>query len=275
MVNRNRQTNRKSEFLEIAVKAARLGGQLIVGHLGKISKKDISLKQTSDFVTTIDKESEKIIITTIKEYFPDHLFLAEESLKECGKKTYRWIIDPLDGTTNYIHSYPVFSISIALEYEGKIIIGVILDPLRNELFWAEKGSGAYLNCSSIEVSKVNMNESLITTGFPFRSKEMIDPYLAIFRNLFLKVSDLRRAGSAALDLAYLACGRCDGFFELGLSPWDIAAGSLLIKEAGGIVTDFGGGDGYIWTGNIVAGNPVVQKEILREVRKTFKGIIDK
>jgi len=275
MANRNRQTNRKSEFLEIAVKAARLGGQLIVGHLGKISKKDISLKQTSDFVTTIDKESEKIIITTIKEYFPDHLFLAEESLKECGKKTYRWIIDPLDGTTNYIHSYPVFSISIALEYEGKIIIGVILDPLRNELFWAEKGSGAYLNCSSIEVSKVNMNESLITTGFPFRSKEMIDPYLAIFRNLFLKVSDLRRAGSAALDLAYLACGRCDGFFELGLSPWDIAAGSLLIKEAGGIVTDFGGGDGYIWTGNIVAGNPVVQKEILREVRKTFKGIIDK
>ena len=128
MANRNRQTNGKSEFLEIAVKAARLGGQFIVRHLGKISKKDIGLKQTSDFVTTIDKESEKIIITTIKEYFPDHLFLAEESLKECGKKTYRWIIDPLDGTTNYIHSYPVFSISIALEYEGKIIIGVILDP---------------------------------------------------------------------------------------------------------------------------------------------------
>ena len=269
MINRNRQTNSTTEFLEIAVKAARLAGQLIVQHLGKISKKDIGLKQTSDYVTTVDRESEKIIISTIKEHFPDHLFLAEESLRECGKGTYRWIIDPLDGTTNYIHSYPVFSISIALEYEGEIIIGVILDPLRNELFWAEKGAGAYLNCSSIEVSKVKLNESLIATGFPFRSKEMIDSYLSLFRNLFLKVSDMRRAGSAALDLAYLASKRCDGFFELGLSPWDIAAGSLLIKEAGGIVTDFGGGDDYIWTGNIVAGNSAVHKEILREVRKIF------
>ena len=275
MINRNRQTNSTTEFLEIAVKAARLAGQLIVQHLGKISKKDIGLKQTSDYVTTVDRESEKIIISTIKEHFPDHLFLAEESLRECGKGTYRWIIDPLDGTTNYIHSYPVFSISIALEYEGEIIIGVILDPLRNELFWAEKGAGAYLNCSSIEVSKASLSESLISTGFPFRSKEMIDSYLSLFRNLFLKVSDMRRAGSAALDLAYLASKRCDGFFELGLSPWDIAAGSLLIKEAGGIVTDFGGGDDYIWTGNIVAGNRTVHKKILEEVKGVFKGILDK
>ena len=201
--------------------------------------------------------------------------MAEESLKECGKETYRWIIDPLDGTTNYIHGYPVFSISIALEYDGEIIVGIIFDPLRNELFWTEKGSGAYLNCLPIETSQVNISESLITTGFPFRSKEMIDRYLQLFKNIFLKVSDLRRAGSAALDLAYLACGRCDGFFELGLSPWDIAAGSLLIKEAGGIVTDFGGGNDYIWTGNIVAGNPAVQKEMLEEVKKVFEGVTDK
>jgi myo-inositol-1(or 4)-monophosphatase len=127
----------------------------------------------------------------------------------------------------------------------------------------------------MEVSKVNIGESLVTTGFPFRSKEMIDTYLKLFKNLFLKVSDLRRAGSAALDLAYLACGRCDGFFELGLSPWDIAAGSLLIKEAGGIVTDFDGGNDYIWTGNVVAGNPAVQKEIMEEVKKVFEGVIDK
>jgi myo-inositol-1(or 4)-monophosphatase len=259
--------NKSDGFLEIAVKAVKLAGQIVVEHLGKISQKDIDIKQASDFVTVVDRESEKIIIDTIKERFPDHLFLAEESLKECGKGTYRWIIDPLDGTTNYIHGYPVFSISIALEYGGEVITGVILDPLRNELFWTEKGSGAYLNCLPMEVSKVDIGESLVTTGFPFRSKVMIDTYLKLFKNLFLKVSDLRRAGSAALDLAYLACGRCDGFFELGLSPWDIAAGSLLIKEAGGIVTDFGGGSNYIWTGNIVAGNPEVHQEILREVRK--------
>ena len=263
------------EFLDIAIKAARLAGQVIFSHLGKISKRDIGLKQASDFVTSVDRESEKIIIDTIKEYFPDHHFLAEESLKEFGKGKYRWIIDPLDGTTNYIHGYPVFSVSIALEFEGEIVLGVILDPLRNELFWTEKGTGAYLNCSSIEVSNINIRESLITTGFPFRSKEMIDPYLKLFKNIFLKVSDLRRAGSAALDLAYLACGRCDGFFELGLSPWDIAAGSLLIKEAGGVVTDFGGDNHYLMTGNIVAGNPEVHKEIVREVKNIFTGIIDR
>ncbi len=275
MVYIKRPNNRPNEFLEIAVKAVRLAGQTVVENLGKISKRDVDLKQASDFVTIVDRESEKIIIDTIKKYFPDHLFLAEESLKECGKGRYRWIIDPLDGTTNYIHKYPVFSISIALEYEEEIIAGLTLDPLRNELFWAEKGSGAYVNCNLIEVSRVALNESLITTGFPFRDKEMIDPYLTLFKNLFFRVSDLRRAGSAGLDLAYLASGRCDGFFELGLSPWDIAAGSLLIKEAGGIVTDFGGGNDYIWTGNIVAGNPSVHGEILGEVRKIFEGQVNK
>ena len=275
MEHTNRQINGPDDFLEIAVKAAKLAGQIIVEHLGKISRSDIDLKQTSDFVTIVDRESEKVIINTIRQHFPGHLILAEESLKECNRETYRWIIDPLDGTTNYIHSYPVFSISIALEYREEIIVGVILDPLRNELFWTEKGSGAYLNCLPIEVSQVNMSESLITTGFPFRCKEMIDTYLELFKNLFFKVSDLRRAGSAALDLAYLACGRCDGFFELGLSPWDIAAGSLLIKEAGGIVTDFGGGNDYLTTGNIVSGNSFVHKEILKEVRNIFKEVIDK
>lgn len=264
------------EFLGIAIKAARLAGQVIVNHLGKISERDIGLKQAFDFVTSVDRESEKVIIDTIKEHSPDHHFLAEESLKEFGKGGYRWIIDPLDGTTNYIHSYPVFSVSIALEYEGEIIVGVILDPLRDELFLAKKGAGAFLNGNTIKVSEVStLRESLITTGFPFRSKEMIDPYLKLFKNLFLKVSDLRRAGSAALDLAYLACGRCDGFYELGLSPWDIAAGSLLIKEAGGVVTDFGGGPHYLRTGNIIAGTPAVHKEILPEVKSVFEEIMDK
>lgn len=265
----------RKKFLVTAIKAARLAGEIILGNLGKISKKDIGLKKASDFVTSVDKESERIIIDTIKENFTDHLFLAEESLKECGKEAYRWIIDPLDGTTNYIHGYPVFSVSIALEYKREIILGVTFDPLKNELFQAEKGAGAFLNSKPIKVSSVNLEESLITTGFPFRKKEMTDSYLKLFKNIFFKVSDLRRAGSAALDLAYLACGRCDGFFELGLSPWDIAAGSLFIKEAGGVVTDFGGGTKYLLTGNIVAGNPEVHKEMLKEVKGIFKGVIDK
>ncbi len=265
----------KKEFIDTAIKAAKLAGQVVIDHLGKISRSDINLKQTSDFVTSVDKESEKVIIDTLKESLPDHHFLAEESLKECGKGTYRWIIDPLDGTTNYIHGYPVFSVSIALEYEGEIIAGIIFDPIRDELFWSEKGEGAFLGCTSLKVSDTNIRESLLSTGFPFRKREMINTYLKLFKNIFLKVSDLRRAGSAALDLAYLACGRCDGFFELGLSPWDIAVGSLLIKEAGGVVTDFGGGTKYLLTGNIVAGNPAVHKEILREVKEVFKGILDK
>lgn len=266
----------RKEFLDIAIKAARLAGGTVLDHLGKISKRDIDLKQASDFVTTVDRESEEIIIGAIKEHFPHHLILAEESIKESAGEAYRWIIDPLDGTTNYIHGYPVFSVSIALEYRGEIIAGVIFDPLREELFSTEKGGGAFLNGHPIRVSEIGvLKDSLITTGFPFRRKEMIDPYLRLFRNLFLKVSDLRRAGSAALDLAYLACGRCDGFFEIGLSPWDIAAGSLLIEEAGGVITDFGGGDGHIWTGNVVAGTPAVHREILKEVKKVFEGIIDR
>lgn len=265
-----------NEFLSTAVRAAKHAGQFILENLGKISKKDIALKQASDFVTFVDKESEQIIIHTIKEDFPNHYFLAEESIKEVEVGEYRWIIDPLDGTTNYIHQYPVFSVSLALEYKKEIILGVTLDIGRDELFTAEKGRGAFLNGNPIKVSKATtLKDSLITTGFPFRRKELIDVYLKLFKNVFNKVSDLRRAGSAALDLAYLACGRCEGFFEIGLSPWDIAAGAILIKEAGGVITDFGGGPDYLLTGNIVAGTPAVHKEILAEVKSVFKGVIER
>jgi len=264
-----------NEFLSTAVRAAKHAGQFILENLGKISKKDIALKQASDFVTFVDKESEQIIIHTIKEDFPHHSFFAEESIKETGRGEYCWIIDPLDGTTNYIHQYPVFSVSLALEYKKEIILGVTLDIVKNELFTAEKGRGAFLNEKPIRVSEVTtLKDSLITTGFPFRRKELIDAYLNLFKNIFNKVSDLRRAGSAALDLAYLACGRCEGFFEIGLSPWDIAAGAILIKEAGGVITDFGGGPDYLLTGNIVAGTPAIHKEILAEVKSVFKGVID-
>ena len=267
---------RKRAFLDQALRAAQLAGEVIVDNLGKIPERGVDQKSGSDFVTQVDRDSEKIIIDTLREAFPDHHFLAEESLKEAETDAYRWVIDPLDGTTNYIHQYPVFSLSIALEYRREIILGVVYDPLRKELFTAEKGKGAFLNKGRISVSPMHtLADSLITTGFPFRRKECIDMYLRLFKAVFQKTSDMRRAGSAALDLSYLACGRCEGFFEIGLSPWDIAAGDILIREAGGIVTDFGGGNGHLSTGNIVAGTPKVHEMLLEEVKRVFNGIIDK
>jgi len=266
---------KKRAFLETAVKAARLAGDYLLDNLGKVSKKDITLKQASDFVTRVDKKSEEIILSSIKKDFPDHMFLTEESVHDSDTEHYRWIIDPLDGTTNYIHLYPVFSVSIALQYRREIILGVIYEPLRDELSSAEKGKGAFRNRQRIRVSSSgSFRDCLISTGFPFRNKEMIDPYLKLFKNVFLKVSDLRRAGSAAMDLANLACGRCDAFFEIGLSPWDIAAGAILVNEAGGIITDFNGGHAFLQSGNIVAGNPMTHKKLLREVKNVFRGIIE-
>jgi len=260
----------KSKFLGTAFRAAILSGEIILKNLDKISRDDIGVKQASDFVTRIDTESEEIIIRTIRKTYPLHHFLAEESLKDADGGNYRWIIDPLDGTTNYIHGYPVFAVSIALEHKGDIILGIVFDPIRNEMFSAEKDNGAFLNGKPLQkLSDISIRESLIATGFPFRKKDVVDKYLKLFKRVFNKVSDIRRAGSAALDLAYLACGRCDGFFEIGLSPWDIAAGSLLIKETDGIVTDFGGGTDYFKTGNVIAGVPEVHRVLLNDVRNVF------
>jgi len=262
--------NNKSEFLGTAFRAAMLAGDCILKNIGKISKEEIDTKQASDFVTRVDKESESLILSTIRKQYPDHHFLAEETVRDSDSGQYRWIIDPLDGTTNFIHSYPAFSISIALQDHGEIILGLVYDPLRNEIFSAEKGTGSYLNGNQVRISSnTELKNSLIATGFPFRQKDVIDNYLALFKRIFYKVSDIRRAGSAALDFANLACGRCDGFFEIGLSPWDIAAGSLLITEAGGIVTDFGGGSDYLTTGNVVAGIPEVHRELLKDVQGVF------
>lgn len=252
-----------------------LAGDHILKNLGQISKDDINTKQASDFVTRVDKESEELILRTIRQKFPGHHFLAEESARDTDREEYRWIIDPLDGTTNFIHQYPVFAVSIALEFRKEMLLGVVYDPLRNEVFTAEKGKGAFLNGRPIRVSAVStLTHSLVTTGFPFRRKELIDPYLQLFKNVFHRVSDIRRAGSAALDLAHLAAGRCDCFFEIGLGPWDIAAGSILITEAGGIVTDFGGGGDYLSTGNIVCGTPDLHGELLSEVKGVFSGLLD-
>jgi myo-inositol-1(or 4)-monophosphatase len=267
--------NLSSVLLKAAVTAARLAGDIILRNLGQLSPSDIQTKQAFDFVTRVDRWSEAVIVNTIKEKFPHHFFLSEETLRQKGDGNYRWIIDPLDGTTNYIHRYPMFSVSIALEYQNRIVLGVVFDPLRDELFHAVRGSGTFLNNDKIRVSETDMLEkSLIATGFPFRKKELTDSYLEAFKKIFEKVSDIRRAGSAAIDLAYIASGRFEGFFELNLSPWDIAAGSLLITEAGGKITDFAGGEEYLATGNIVAGNTYVHSEILKIIRQVFQGVIE-
>jgi len=264
--------NLLNEFLKTAVTSARLAGDIILRNLGQLSTSDIETKQAFDFVTKVDRWSEAVIMQTIREKFPHHLFLSEETLQQEGNGGHRWIIDPLDGTTNYIHGYPMFSVSIALEYQQEIILGIVFDPLRDELFHAVKDKGSFLNNRSIYVSDITLPEKgLIATGFPFRKKEMINSYLDAFKKIFEHVSDIRRAGSAALDLAYIAAGRLEGFFELNLSPWDIAAGSLLITEAGGRITDFAGGDQYLVTGNIVAGNTKIHSEILKIIKQVFQG----
>lgn len=241
---------------------------------GGLSRNDISVKESSDFVTRVDRESEQVIVATIREKYPEHDILAEESFRDKNSGGYRWIIDPLDGTTNFIHGYPVFAVSIALQAGDEVILGLVYDPLRGEVFTAEKQRGAFLNGRPVRISGVaSLQESLIATGFPFRRKQLIEPYLELFKRIFHQVSDIRRAGSAALDLAHVACGRCDGFFEIGLSPWDVAAGSLLIREAGGIITDFAGGGTYIDTGNVVAGIPRVHSAIIGDVKAVFRDIL--
>lgn len=260
-----------NDFLGTAINAARLAGDVVMANLGRLSEADVETKERFDFVTKVDRASEAAIIQSIIGRYPGHRFLTEETLKE-GPGGYRWIIDPLDGTTNYIHGYPMFCVSIALEHEREIIAGIILDPIRNELFHAVSHGGAFLNNKRIGVSEIrDFGRSLILTGFPFRARAAIDQYLGMFKAVFENVSDIRRAGSAAIDLAYVAAGRAEGFFELKLSPWDVAAGSLIIVEAGGIVTDFGGAGDYLTSGNIIAGNKTVQPMILDIAGKVFGG----
>lgn len=254
-------------YLETAIEAAQKAGAILIEHYGKLKSRQISLKGARDYVTEIDKLSEKEIIQTLKAKFPDHSILAEESGEDSLKSEFQWIIDPLDGTINYIHEFPMFSVSIALEHNGKKKVGVIYDPLKKELFYAQEGKGAFLNDQKIQVSqKENLKEALLATGFPFLIHERLDPYLDIFRVIFSKVTGIRRAGSAAIDLAYTACGRFDGFWEMGLSPWDIAAGILLVEEAGGRVSGFHGEKEISESGDIVCGNPKIHPQIIEIIQ---------
>ncbi len=251
--------------LNIAVKAARRAGGIIIRATHDIDRIKVSAKRDKDFVTEIDCAAEEAIIRVLRESYPDHAILAEES-GASGESDYLWIIDPLDGTTNFIHGFPQFCVSIALAVKGVMTHAVVYDPTRNELFTASKGAGAYLNDRRIRVSKrVRLDESLIGTGFPYRVFEHVDAYLGMFRDIMQKTAGIRRPGAAALDLAYVAAGRLDAFWEIGLSPWDMAAGSLLITEAGGLVGDLSGESDYMQTGNIIGGNPKVFVQLLQLV----------
>lgn len=252
--------------LNIAVRAARSAGNVIIRNLGKLDTLAIHTKDRNDFVTEVDRQAEQEIIYTLRKAFPDHGILAEESGSQGGDE-YQWIVDPLDGTTNFLHGFPQFAVSIAMRHKGRMEHGVIYDPLRQELFTASRGAGAMLNDQRIRVTKrKSLEGSLLGTGFPFKSQHHLDAYLDMFRALFPQTAGIRRAGSAALDLAYVAAGRLDGFWEIGLNIWDMAAGVLLIQEAGGLSSDFSGGHNHLESGNIVAGNPKLFAEILKTIR---------
>jgi myo-inositol-1(or 4)-monophosphatase len=252
-------------MLNIAVRAALGAGNVIIRNLGKLDALTVHSKNRNDFVSEVDTQAEREIINILRKAYPDHGILAEESGHHDGDE-FQWIIDPLDGTTNFLHGFPQFAVSIALRQKGRLEQGVIYDPLRQELFTATRGAGAQLNDRRIRVTnRKTLEGSLLGTGFPFKSQQHLDTYLAMFRALFPEAAGIRRAGSAALDLAYVASGRLDGFWEIGLNIWDMAAGVLLIQEAGGLSGDFSGGHDFLENGNLVAGNPKLFAEILKTI----------
>jgi myo-inositol-1(or 4)-monophosphatase len=256
-------------MLNVAVKAARRAGSLINRASNDLDKLNVERKAHNDFVSEVDRAAEAIIISTIRESYPQHSILAEESgeSKPSGESEYLWIIDPLDGTTNFLHGFPQYCVSIALSVKGVVSHGVIFDPVRNDLFTASRGGGAFLNERRIRVSKVvNLKDGLIGTGFPYKEFDKFDKYIAMFKEVTQKSAAVRRPGAAALDLAYVACGRYDGFWEMGLAPWDMAAGGLMVLEAGGLITNFDGEGDYVFAGNVVAGTPKVFPSLLQIIQ---------
>jgi myo-inositol-1(or 4)-monophosphatase len=251
-------------MINVAVKAARAAGSLINRAALDIESVRVSSKQVNDFVTEVDVACEKTIIETLLTAYPGHGIWAEESGTEHGAQDseFVWIIDPLDGTTNFIHGLPVYCVSIALAVKGKIEQAVVYDPTRNDLFTATKGRGAYMNDRRIRVSKrIHMEECLISTGFPYRAGDNLPKYLQMLGDVMPKCAGVRRPGAAALDLAYVAAGFTDGFFESNLKPWDVAAGSLLIQEAGGLVGNFSGEADFLETGECMAATPRVYAQM--------------
>ncbi|MBX3644575.1 MAG: inositol monophosphatase [Rubrivivax sp.] len=253
-------------MLNIAVKAARAAGAIINRAALDIDLLKVSVKNPNDFVTEVDHASERVIIDTLLEAYPGHGILAEESGRARGAKDseHVWIIDPLDGTTNFIHGLPTYAVSIALAVRGQVQQAVVYDPARNDLFYASKGRGAYLNDRRLRVSRrTRLAESLVGTGFPFRKGDNFKRYLKIFEEVMQNCAGLRRPGAAALDLCYVAAGWYDGFFETGLQPWDMAAGSLMVSEAGGLIGNFTGEADFLYQREVVAGNPKIYGQLVQ------------
>jgi myo-inositol-1(or 4)-monophosphatase len=255
-------------MLNIAVKAARRAGAIINRAALEGGALEIKSKNKNDFVTQVDKAAEQAILGILRAAYPEHSVLAEESGDTPGARPdYLWVIDPLDGTTNYIHGFPQYCVSIALEHKGVLTHGVVYDPGKNELFTASRGRGAFLDDRRIRVAKcTRLQDALVGTGFPFKEQSRLDLYLRQLRTMMTSSAGVRRAGAAALDLAYVAAGRLDAFWEMGLSRWDMAAGALLIQEAGGMVADLQGGSAYLDKGEIAAGTPKVLPELLEALQ---------
>ncbi len=260
-------------LLNIAIDAARQAGTIIIRHIETLDQLTIKAKSSHEYVSEVDVKAEQAIINTIHKYYPDHGIIAEESGVSQSQAESVWIIDPLDGTTNYLHGFPCFSVSIAYRFRNRIEHAVVLDPLRHECFSASHGQGAKLNDRRIRVSKqTQLNSALLGTGFPFRVPDLANRYLPTFEAFFGKCAGIRRTGSAALDLAYVASGRLDGLWELGLRLWDIAAGCLLVKEAGGLISNFHGEEGYLQQGELVAATPKIFKPLLQTLAPAVKKI---
>lgn len=253
-------------MLTIAVRAAREAGRVITRNFNRVDRLTIADKGRNDYVTEVDRNAEAAIIEVLREKYPHHAILAEESGAQAGNE-YEWVIDPLDGTTNFLHGVPQFAVSIALKVKGRLEIGVVYDPVKEEMFTASRGEGALLNDHKIRVTnRKSLEGALLGTGIPYRDFRFMDNYLGMLKDLIPDTAGVRRPGSAALDFAYVACGRTDGFWELGLSQWDFAAGALLVREAGGMVTDIGGGERHLETGNVIAGSLKVHNAMLRRIR---------
>lgn len=253
--------------LTIAKRAALSAGRILLRHFDHLDRLTVATKQRSDFVSEADVQAEREIIQILRRTYPSHGILAEESGEQPGSDDYQWIIDPLDGTTNFLHGIPHFAVSIAFRHKNRLEAALVYDPIRQEMFVASRGESAQMNDRRIRVGGVaTLEQALLGTGFPFRHPQHQAAYLSFFNALMGRCLEIRRAGAASLDLAYVAAGRLDGYWELGLKPWDTAGGALLVMEAGGLVSDFAGGNDFLLSGNIVAGNPRIFKALLQEMQ---------
>ncbi len=252
------------------VNVSRTTGNFLKTEIKKIGESDIQTKGLNNFVTYVDRTTEQKLVADLHLLLPEAGFIAEENQSLQRKEIFNWIVDPLDGTTNFIHHVPLYSMSIALMERNNVILGVVYEPNLQECFYAWKNGGAYLNGHKISVSKIRtLKDSLLATGFPYYDYGKLDEYIVLFKYLMENTHGLRRLGSAAVDLAYCACGRFEGFYEYGLSPWDVAAGAIIVQEAGGLVSDFTGGNNYIFGGELVSGNPFIYDEFMQVIKSHF------